>query len=422
MQINKPRGTKDLFGLELGRHNFVIAACKKFAKAYGFEEIVTPTFEHSELFKRNNENSDIVKKELYEFADRSDRSIALRPEATASLIRCLGESKMLKTKPAPIKVFSYGSMFRYERPQDGRQREFHQFDVEIVGTDSLFDVADVICYGHRVLSDLGLLDATVLKINFLGSFQTRLRWIEALQKHLGKHADELSDLSKERLRTNPLRILDDKVDGKLPCVLQAPKITQFLGAGEKAEFQATLDLLDSLDVSHEVCDNLVRGLDYYTNVVFEFVDTKSESAVIGGGQYDKLVEEITGTQMQAIGLAVGVNRCAAMLSEETVERIASGDEKKILLIGLEGVDENALFRLSQGAKAQACPLVYLPRIKDIKKAIKHCEKAGFRYLAIVGPQEARSGTAQIKDLREKKQIATGQGAISGWWAEQTPCD
>ncbi|WP_027124251.1 histidine--tRNA ligase [Mycoplasmoides pirum] len=418
MQINRPRGTKDLFKKELNQYNFVIDTCKNLAKNYGFEEIIIPTFEHSELFKRNNENSDIVKKELYEFKDRGNRSIALRPEGTASLIRCLGENKLLKTEPLPLKIFMYGSMFRYERPQDKRQREFQQFDVEIVGTNSKYDVVDVISYGNEIIKKLNLANQTELKINFIGSFATRTKWIKALQNYFKDYVHELTELSKERIDTNPLRILDDKIDSKLPCVINAPKINNFLSSQEKASFEETLKLLDLLNINYKVTDNLVRGLDYYTDIVFEFVDIKNDITIIGGGQYDKLVEELTGIDLKAIGLAVGVNRCANMLNDQILEQISMNLSNKIVLIGLDNVPENEILKYSQILKNNGCPLIYFSKIKDIKKAIKLAERINYRFLGIIGLKENQNKEIQIKDLFNKKQELLKQDNLLKWWTDK----
>ena len=417
MKITKPRGTKDLFGSEINQYNFVIDTCKKIAKNFDFQEIILPTFEHNELFYRSNETSDIVKKELYEFKDRGDRLLALRPEATASLIRCLGENKLLKTLPLPVKVFTFGSMFRYERPQDGRQREFQQFDIEIVGNDSIYDLVNVISFGHKVLSDLDLINDVELKINFIGSFETRLKWIQTLKEYFLKYKNELSLLSQERLENNPLRILDDKIDGKLPFVLNAPKIFEFLNNEEKKTFSQILKILDLLKISYKISDTLVRGLDYYTDIVFEFVSTKDELTIIGGGQYDKLVEELTGESLKAIGLAVGVNRCASMLSQKILNKIGNSLSKKILLIGLDNVPEIDLFKLSISSINNDCPLTYNSKIKDIKKAIKFCEKINTRYLAIIGPNEFSKNFVQIKDLIKQTQIEIKQSEIIKWWVD-----
>ncbi|WP_033160217.1 histidine--tRNA ligase [Mycoplasmoides alvi] len=417
MKISRPRGTKDLFGLEIDKYNFVIDTCKQLAQNYGFFEIILPTFEYNELFYRNNENSDIVKKELYEFKDRGDRLLALRPEATASLIRCLGENKLLHNWPLPVKVFTYGSMFRYERPQDGRQREFQQFDIEIIGNDSIYDVVNVISYGHKILSKLNLLKNVELRINFIGSFETRSKWIKELKMYFNKYQNELSELSQERLKTNPLRILDDKIDGKLPFVIDAPKIFDFLTNEEKEKFYETLKVLDLLEINYKVTDNLVRGLDYYTDIVFEFVDLTDNLTIIGGGQYDKLVEELTGENLKAIGLAVGVNRCANMIDDSIVNEIINANNKKILLIGLDSMFSKDLIKLSDNLLKENCPLIYNHKINDIKKGIKFCERLGYRYLGIIGLNEMKAKSINIKDLLTQNQIEIDQSKIKNWWMD-----
>ena len=417
MSITKPRGTQDLFGPELLAFKHVMNQCVKLADIFGFEHVITPLFENAELFHRNNENSDIVKKELYEFKDRGDRLLALRPEATASIIRFLGENKLLKKQPLPMKVYTYGSMFRYERPQSGRQREFQQFDVEIVGADSEYEVANVINFGNELLKQLGLLSKIELRINFIGSFASRTKWIKALQKYFEKYKDKLSALSQERLSKNPLRILDDKVDGKLDFVKKAPQINEFLTKEENDEFTKVLKLLDTLKIKHKITPNLVRGLDYYTNVVFEFVDQDSDITVIGGGQYDNLVAELTGEDLRSIGLAVGVNRCANLLDAQVLQKIQKQNQKRILLIGTKDIDSNLLLTLCQKLINQDIKIVYDPRFKDISKAIKFCERANYRYLAIVGKNEVQNNQLTLKDLDTKEQLMLEQNKLIKWWTE-----
>lgn len=420
MLINKPRGTQDLYGDNLLLYQYVIDVCKNIALNFGFRYVIIPTFEHAELFHRNNENSDIVKKELYEFKDRGNRILALRPEATASLVRFLGENKLLKTEPLPIKIYTYGSMFRYERPQNGRQREFQQFDVEIVGANSIYDVVNVISYGYTVLKKLEIIDNVKLKINYIGSFQTRIKWIKSLQKYFYKYIDKLTPLSQERLKLNPLRIFDDKVDGKLFFVKKAPKIEEFLTISEKQEFKKVLTLLDELKIKYVISSSLVRGLDYYSDVVFEFVsnfDKENELTLIGGGQYDKLVEEITGIDLKSIGLAIGTNRCAELLSSKILNQLKNKESQQICLIGLKNVDDNKLFLLTQNLQNLGINISFKSKIKEISKAIKLCERINCRYLVIVGEKELSNKIFKIKDLNLRKEIDLNFNEFEIWWKE-----
>lgn len=418
MQIAKPRGTKDLFGNELESYKYVVNSCIELATAFGFEEVIIPTFEITDLFHRNNENSDIVKKELYEFKDRGERLISLRPEATASVIRMIGENKLINTNPLPLRYFTYGSMFRYERPQKGRYREFRQFDVEIIGENSIYDVIHVINYGKSVLDKINLLNKTELKINFIGSFDTRKKWIEALKKHLSPYKDKLSKISQERLLSNPLRILDDKIDGKLDFVKRAPKVGEFLLKEEKFKFNEILRILKNLKINYFIDNNLVRGLDYYTDVVFEFVDCDNENqqnAIIAGGQYDGLIKEISDHNLKGIGLAIGLDRCAEMLSSETLDTLLNNKQKRLFFIVLEKeLVENYYLKVSHWQN-QKIKINYDPNVHKIDKAIKLAQKMNYQFLAIVGMSEFKENKIQIKDLVSRKQETIDDKELKNWW-------
>lgn len=418
MQITKPRGTKDLFGNELESYKYVVNLCIKLATVFGFEEVMAPTFESADLFHRNNENSDIVKKELYEFKDRGDRLISLRPEATASIIRMVGENKLINTNPLPLKYFSYGSMFRYERPQKGRYREFRQFDIEIIGENSIYDVVGVINYAKSVLDKLDLLNKTKLKINFIGSFNTRTKWIEALKKYLLPYKDKLSVISQERLFSNPLRILDDKIDGQLNFVKNAPKVEQFLSKDEKTKFNEILKILKDLKINYFVDYNLVRGLDYYTDVVFEFVDCTNENqqnAIIAGGQYDGLIKEITGHNLRGVGLAIGLDRCAEMLSLKTLNGILNNKQKRLLFIVLDKKLVEEYYLKVSYWQNQMIKIHYDPNVNKIDKGIKLAQKMNYQFLVIVGVNEFKEKKLQIKDLASRKQETISDHELKDWW-------
>lgn len=418
MQITKSRGTKDLFGDELESYKYVVNSCFELAIAFGFEEVIVPTFESTDLFHRNNENSDIVKKELYEFKDRGERLISLRPEATASIIRMIGENKLINIKPLPLKYFTYGSMFRYERPQKGRYREFRQFDIEIIGENSIYDVIHVINYGISVLDKINLLNKTKLKINFIGSFQTRTKWIEALKKHLLPYKDKLSKISQERLLSNPLRILDDKIDGKLDFVKNAPTVNKFLLKDEKFKFNQILRILENLKINYFIDDNLVRGLDYYTDVVFEFVDydnQNQQNAIIAGGQYDGLIKEITGHNLKGIGLAIGLDRCAEMLSSETLNALLNNKQKRLFFIVLEKELVGSYYLKVSHWQNQMIKINYDPNVHKIDKAIKLAQRMNCQFLAIAGMDEFKQNKIQIKDLVSRKQETIDEHKLKDWW-------
>lgn len=418
MQITKPRGTKDLFGNEFESYKHVVNSCVELATVFGFEEVIIPTFESADLFHRNNENSDIVKKELYEFKDRGERIISLRPEATASIIRMVGENKLININPLPLKYFTYGSMFRYERPQKGRYREFRQFDIEIIGENSIYDVVDVINYAKSLLDRLNLLNKTKLKINFIGSFETRTKWIEALKKYLLPYKDKLSEISQERLLSNPLRILDDKIDGELDFVKNAPKVGEFLLKEEETKFNEILKILKNLKINYFIDFKLVRGLDYYTDVVFEFIDCENENqqnAIIAGGQYDGLIKEITGHNLRGVGLAIGLDRCAEMLSIETLNSILDNKQKRLFFIVLDKELVEEYYSKVKHWQNQLIKINYDPNVHKIDKAIKLAQKMNYQFLAIVGINEFKEKKLQIKDLTLRKQETISEHEFKNWW-------
>ena len=319
-KIEKIRGTFDLLDDDAQKFLFVISVLTSLSYQYGFNPIFTPIFENTNLFLRSiGEETDVVNKELYTFSDRSNRSISLRPEGTASVLRSLIETKYFSIKQTPLKYFYYGPMFRYERPQAGRQRQFHQFGIEILGTNSYLDAVEVVLFAITFLNSVKITNYELL-INNIGGIETRKKWIEELKKYFSKYQNQLTDDSKRRLKTNPLRILDDKVDGTKEFVKKAPKIDQFLNDEEKKYFKNITNLLDKLSIKYTIDSTLVRGLDYYTNFVFEIVSKNKElsgqSTLIGGGKYDELTQELGGPDISCIGLAIGIERIMICLNIE----------------------------------------------------------------------------------------------------------
>lgn len=313
MNFQKPRGTLDWFGKEINEFNRVCEILRGIANLYNINEIATPTFEQLDLFLKSvGETSDIVTKELYNFVDKGNRQMSLRPEGTAGVVRSYVENKMYANNIDVTKLFYIYNLFRYERPQGGRLREFHQFGVEFLNVnDWRFDV-ELIVFANNILSIFDLDNNVVLKINNLGTFSQRKEWIEALKKYFNEYYNELSEDSKNRLEKNPLRILDDKVDGKKEFVKNAPKLDKFLSNNEKQYFKNICSTLDLLGIKYEIDDNLVRGLDYYTGLVFEFQSTNEEilskSTIIGGGRYGSLIKDTGGPDYEGIGFAIGIER------------------------------------------------------------------------------------------------------------------
>ncbi|MGL5617662.1 MAG: histidine--tRNA ligase [Metamycoplasmataceae bacterium] len=322
--IQKPKGTKDIYGNDQDIYESIFNCFEKLAKSYNFHKISTPIFESLALFRETSgELSDIVTKELYSFKDLSNRELALRPEGTASVGRAIVENKLLTNKLLN-KLFYVGPMFRYEKPQKGRLRQFYQIGVELIGDNSVYSIIEIIQLANNFLKQLGINDC-VLKINNIGTKIERQLYEKTLSKYFEKNKDYLSELSISRIKLNPLRILDDKIDSKKGVVLKAPKIKEFLSNESKESFQNLLSSLKGFGISYEVDPVLVRGLNYYTNVVFEFESNSktlgTKSTIIGGGCYYNLIKN-SSQDILGIGFGIGVERIFEILKDvnETKEK------------------------------------------------------------------------------------------------------
>ena len=316
------RGTQDIFGEEAARFDHVVETFHRVRKLYGFKSVHTPVFEFTEVFARSiGETTDVVSKEMYSFEDRGGESLTLRPEFTAGIARAYISNGW--QQHAPLKLATHGPLFRYERPQKGRYRQFHQLDAEVLGAAEPAADVEVIALAAQLLGELGLSDKVVLQLNTVGDAPTREAWRAALIAHFGKHRDALSEDSRQRLDINPLRILDSKAECDKALVGDAPRIDAYLSSEAGAFFEAVRKGLDAAGVAFERNETLVRGLDYYRHTAFEFVTTHlgAQGTVIGGGRYDGLIEALGGPHTPAVGWAGGIERLA-MLIEPLPEGIA----------------------------------------------------------------------------------------------------
>ncbi|MDE6473023.1 MAG: histidine--tRNA ligase [Ureaplasma sp.] len=341
--FQKPRGTCDWFGENINDYNYVCDCLKSVAKLYNFKQINTPTFEQLELFIKNiGESTDVIKKEIYDFTDKSGRRLALRPEGTAGVIRAYVENKMYGNQNYVEKLFYIMNVFRYDRPQSGRYREFNQFGIEYLKTSSYLDTVECISFAYQILNKLNI-KSFKLKINNLGSFESRKKWVEVLKEYFRKYKSELTQDSIERIEINPLRILDDKVDSKKDFVINAPKLEKYLSDKEKQEFKLILKSLKDLGISYEVDNSLVRGLDYYTKTVFEFVSTLEvlgKSTIIGGGNYSNLIKETGGPDYEGLGFGLGIERIIIALKQEN--ELKKEINKDSYLVAVENEKDNFL--------------------------------------------------------------------------------
>lgn len=314
--FNRLKGTKDIFGKEARILNFIRQTFEKVSNRYNFSFIETPIIEDYALFVRaTGETSDIVTKEMYVFQDKGQRTISLRPECTASTIRAYVENKINNLEKT--KLYYFGPMFRYERPQKGRYRQFIQGGVELIEDKSVLSNFEIIKFANDFLKELKLNDF-VLQINNLGSFESRNKYINYLKDYFQKYKNQLSEISQLRLEKNVLRILDDKEENQKEFVKNAPKLIEFLSDEEKKDFDELINLLNNFGISYEINPYLVRGLDYYTDIVFEFVSTSealgSQSTILGGGRYDGMIESFGGPKIGSIGFAFGLDRIAEIIS------------------------------------------------------------------------------------------------------------
>ena len=403
MLTKAPRGTKDILPGEVGAWTHVERVIRGLCDRYGYKEIRTPHFEHTELFQRGiGDGTDVVDKEMYTFTDRGDRSLTLRPENTAAAIRAYLEHKFYADGGLQ-KLFYIGSMFRYDRPQAGRMREFHQFGVEAVGEESPAVDAEIILLALDFLEELGLTGLT-LKLNAVGCPQCRPAYRERLQAYFKEYLGELCEDCRDRYTRSPLRILDCKADAAQPFMAGAPAITDCLCAECAAHFDAVQSYLTAAGVSYTLDTRLVRGLDYYTRTAFEiaYPPLGAQSAVAGGGRYDGLVEELGGSPTPAVGFAAGMERVLLALTQQNLlpEEPPAAD---VFIIALGAAAGAAAFPLLHDLRRGGVRALMDYVGRSMKAQMKQANKAGARYAVILGEDELRSGTAALRDMTESAQ-------------------
>ena len=390
--VQAVRGTQDMLGEAAERFHAVVTAFDRVRRLYGFQRVEVPVFEATSVFARTlGETTDVVSKEMYTFEDRGGDSITLRPEFTAGIARAyLTEGWQ---QHAPLKVAAWGPAFRYERPQKGRYRQFHQLDAEILGAGEPAADVEIIGMGAQLLDELGIADRVELKLNTLGDPETREAWRGALVEHFSRHKFDLSDESRKRLEKNPLRILDSKEHKDFPIVDSAPVVDDYLSDEAAAFFAKVTSGLDSAGVRWTRDPRLVRGLDYYRHTAFEFVteDLGAQSAVIAGGRYDGLIESMGGPHTPAIGWAAGVERLS-MLTEAPaalrtdVALVPLGEAAEAAAIGIAAQLRRAGIASDMAYKG------------NMKRRMQKANASGARYAIIIGDDELARGEAALKDL------------------------
>ena len=401
--INKVKGTLDILPNEVSFWQDLEQALRNISRLYGYKEIRTPLLEYSELFDRSNETSDMVTKETYTFKDRGDRLNTLRPEGTAGVVRSIIENK-LYVDNNPLKLFYMGPMFRYERPQKGRTRQFNQFGVECFSNSSPLVDAECIAFAYNIFDKLGLKDIRV-RLNTLGDSDTIKRYSEALKEYFIKYKDELCNDCKERIEKNPLRILDCKVDGAKECVLNAPKSSEFLSDSSTSHFEKVKELLDAQGIPYEVDQNLVRGLDYYTETVFE-IETNNDSlgtakTVCAGGRYNNLVKELDGPDLGSFGFAFGMERIIALLKE--IYPLDDEETTHFYLISLGDKAKTKAFEIINNLRMNGIIAKTDITNKSLKQQFKETEKVNAMFTGVLGDIEIEKGKIIIKNQETKEE-------------------
>jgi len=398
--IKAVRGVRDILPTETGRWQRVEAAARRTFEAYGYAEIRVPLFERTELFARGiGDETDIVKKEMYTFVDRSGESLTLRPEATASVLRAYIEHGF-HVQPKPVKLYTLGPMFRHERPQAGRYRQFHQANVEALGETHPALDAEVIAMLLDFFGALGLADRLELHVNSIGDAGTRPVYIARLLEYLTPLRDRLCGECQARLARNPLRVLDCKTPGCQPIIEKAPSILDSLSPEAARHFEIVRQCLDVMDIAYAVDPRLVRGLDYYVRTTFEVLtgELGAQNAVAGGGRYDGLIQQLEGPADPGIGFAIGLERVVLLLGEE--DRAAA---PVALLIP---VGEGALRRLMPVARAlrqAGVPVELAYGDRKLQRELERGDRLGVRYAVIVGDTELQHGQAMIRDMQSRQQ-------------------
>ena len=401
MPYQTVKGTYDLLPDQMVRFNMLSDLFHQFLNLYGYSEIKTPVFEYTGVFQKENDTSDMVTKEMYTFSPNGKDSLTLRPEGTAGVIRSFVENKMYAASEMPVKLGYIEEMFRHERPQKGRQRQFTQMGVECLGDkDPLID-AEVIALGYFYIKTLGLESVKVL-INTLGDAESRLGYKKDLIEYFAPHKDELCYDCQNRLEKNPLRILDCKIDRDSDLVRNAPKM-RLTEASEKY-FEAVKHYLDVLEVPYEIDDRLVRGLDYYTDTVFEVVSTNeasgSQATIFGGGRYDELIKEMGGPQMSGIGFAIGVERLMILCEAEEIF-----DFKKAIdcyVINLNA-DADYAFGIAEELRSNSFSTEMDYYRRSLKAQFRSSERKNARFVLIIGEDEVKDNVVTLKDTLTKAQ-------------------
>lgn len=413
MITQRPKGTQDWYGENMHKRSLIEKAARSLCRAYNIKEIITPVFEHTVLFQRGvGETTDVVQKEMYTFTDKGDRSITLKPEGTAGAVRAYLENNLYAASQ-PAKLFYVTPAFRYEQPQSGRLRQHHQFGVEFVGSKSPLAEVELIMLISALIKELGLKDAK-LHINSIGCTSCRKTYNEALLGYLKDREDKLCATCRERMKKNPLRVIDCKVPSCKEIVKEAPRTIEYLDEDCRTHFEELKELLDALSVPYEIDTGIVRGLDYYTKTVFEFVNSEGFT-LCGGGRYDNLVHEIDEKQdIPSVGFGMGIERILYFLEKEGVQ--LEPEPSIALYVGI----------LGREARAKAYQIVNTLRMagivaetdymdRSVKAQMKYANKIGAENTVILGSDELGRGQAVIKNMETHEETLADLDKITDYF-------
>lgn len=416
--IKKPKGTEDILPSEIYIWQYVEDTARNVFESYNFEEIRTPIFEDYELFQRGvGDETDMVSKEMYDFEDKGGRRIALRPEGTASICRAFVQHKLFGPEyPKPYKLYYTGPMFRYERPQAGRQRQFNQMGVEVLGTDKCAMDVEVMAMAWDLFEELGLTNIKLV-INTIGHPKERRQFIDALIEYLTPHQEELSEDSRRRLETNPLRILDSKDAKDQQLLVNAPKISDYLSQQSLDNFQKVQSMLEALEIPYEVDPLLVRGIDYYQDTIFEMMveddSIGSQSTICGGGRYDGLVEELGGPSTPGFGFGIGLERLILLLKDQKVA-VPENEAVDVFVICMgETIDAMAM-EIIQAARQAGLKVDRDYMGRSMKSQFKTVDRLKAKTVIVLGEDEVQSQSFTLKNTETQKQISVN---LSDWLAQ-----
>ena len=402
MEFRSIKGTYDILPNDADSWQRVETCVREFITRAGYSEIRTPAFEKTELFTRSvGEDSDVVSKEMYSWTDQGGTDITLKPEYTASVIRSYIQHNLGAKSPL-TKLYYLDNLFRRERPQKGRYRQFRQYGIEAIGSPHPEQDAEVITIAYELLVELGIKDIT-LKLNSIGSLECRNEYRQALKDFLQPHLDKLSETSRKRFDSNPMRILDTKIDFEIVLLQDAPTITSFLTLDDANHFDEVQIYLEALDVPFTLDTALVRGLDYYNRTTFEIISSKlgAQDALCGGGRYDKLAETLGGKQIPAVGFAAGLERILIAMDEVDTDQKIQAD--KIYLIGLGDAVRPTMLKILGEARKAGLIMEFDSLRRSIKSQMREANKIGASLAIIIGDKELKDKSVQIKDLKNGQQ-------------------